>query len=364
MLALLAGAATFATAQNASVKGRLTGMPNAKIYLNEVKNNKLEARDTITPNSKGEYSLELKVEKDALYILRFNIERSNDIHLLVLPKEKITLDLEMMKAQPFVRIANAKGSKNVEAYAQFNHALSANLDALSAIDNEYVMPATTEQRKMELSNQYQNLMLQQNLAIRKIIEQNSSCLISAFLVTYFEQDFATYADLYEKVYEGLKKDHADNGFVAHLQQKLAASLKEGSLAPEIEMKDPQGNTRKLSDLRGNIVMVDFWASWCNPCRRENPNVVKLYHKYHSAGFEIYSVSLDKDKASWLRAIESDGLVWPNHVSDLRGWTSSGGATYGITSVPSTVLIDKQGRIIAKNLRGPDLERKLKELFGF
>lgn len=364
MLALLVGAATLASAQNATVKGKLTAMPNAKLYLSEVKNNKVEPRDTITPNSKGEYSLDLKVEKDALYILRTNIDRSNDIHVLVLPKEKITLDLEKMSAQPFIRISSTKGSKNMEAYMQFNHALSANLDALTAIDNEYVLPATTEQRKMELGNQYQNLMLQQNLTIRKIIEQNSSCLISAFLVTYFEQDFNTYADLYEKVYEGLKKDYSDNGFVVHLMQKLAASLKEGSLAPEIEMKDPEGKTRKLSDLRGNVVMIDFWASWCNPCRRENPNVVRLYHKYHSAGFEIYSVSLDKDKASWLRAIESDGLVWPNHVSDLRGWTSSGGATYGITSVPSTVLVDKQGRIIAKNLRGPDLERKLKELFGF
>jgi thiol-disulfide isomerase/thioredoxin len=110
-------------------------------------------------------------------------------------------------------------------------------------------------------------------------------------------------------------------------------------------------------------MIDFWASWCRPCRMENPNVVKLYHKYHDKGFEIYSVSLDKNRADWVRAIEQDGLVWPNHVSDLNGWTSSGGATYGIMSVPSTVLVDRDGKIIARNLRGYDLANKLKEIFG-
>ena len=96
---------------------------------------------------------------------------------------------------------------------------------------------------------------------------------------------------------------------------------------------------------------------------ENPNVVKLYKKYHSKGFDIFSVSLDKSRADWTRAIAQDGLEWENHVSDLNGWTSSGGAAYGITSVPSTVLVDRQGRIIARNLRGEQLELKLKEIFG-
>ena len=133
-------------------------------------------------------------------------------------------------------------------------------------------------------------------------------------------------------------------------------------APEISMKDTEGNTRHLSDLRGKVVLIDFWASWCGPCRRENPNVVKLYKKYHDRGFEIYSVSLDKEKSAWLKAIKDDGLVWPNHVSDLNGWTSSGGKTYGIMSVPSTVLVDKDGKIIARNLRGSELEKKLSEIF--
>ncbi len=129
------------------------------------------------------------------------------------------------------------------------------------------------------------------------------------------------------------------------------------------LADRDGNDRKLSNLRGKVVLIDLWASWCRPCRMENPNVVKMYKKYHSMGFEIFSVSMDRDRSAWLKAIKDDGLVWPNHVSDLQGWTSTGGATYGITSIPATVLIDKEGRVIARNLRGTELENKLKQIFG-
>ena len=133
-------------------------------------------------------------------------------------------------------------------------------------------------------------------------------------------------------------------------------------APEIAMSDPDGNTRRLSDLRGKVVLIDFWASWCGPCRRENPNVVKLYQKYHDQGFEIFSVSLDKDGNAWRNTIKADGLTWPNHVSDLQYWQSAAGRLYGISAIPATVLVDREGKIIARNLRGADLDRKLKEIF--
>ena len=119
--------------------------------------------------------------------------------------------------------------------------------------------------------------------------------------------------------------------------------------------------RKLSDLRGKVVLIDFWASWCGPCRRENPNVTRIYSQYHDKGFEIFSVSLDSDAASWKRAIESDKLVWPNHVSDLKKWQSQAAAIYGVRSIPSTFLLDKEGRIVHRDLRGADLERAVKQL---
>lgn len=135
----------------------------------------------------------------------------------------------------------------------------------------------------------------------------------------------------------------------------------GAIAPELEFPDPTGKMRKLSDLRGKVVLIDFWASWCGPCRRENPNVTRIYSEYHDKGFEIFSVSLDGDADSWKRAIEADKLVWPNHVSDLKKWQSQAAAIYGVRSIPSTFLLDKEGRIVQRDLRGADLERAVKML---
>jgi thiol-disulfide isomerase/thioredoxin len=125
-----------------------------------------------------------------------------------------------------------------------------------------------------------------------------------------------------------------------------------------------GKTKmKLSDLRGQIVLLDFWASWCGPCRKENPNVVKLYAKYKDEGFTVMSVSLDKDKAAWEGAIAKDNLTWPNHVSDLQQWSSKVGAIYQVKGIPFTVLIDKEGKIVQTNLRGEALDVELKRIFG-
>ena len=134
-------------------------------------------------------------------------------------------------------------------------------------------------------------------------------------------------------------------------------------APDIELPSPDGFALRLSDLRGKVVLVDFWASWCRPCRMENPNVVRLYQRFHDKGFEIFSVSLDQSRDAWLKAIQDDGLLWPHHVSDLRGWNSTAGRLYGISSIPATVLVDRQGNIVARNLRGSELEKKLTEIFA-
>lgn len=156
----------------------------------------------------------------------------------------------------------------------------------------------------------------------------------------------------------------DPNAVAVLSMELdrRRAFVEGALAPDFSQPTPDDKSKSLSDLRGKIVLVDFWASWCGPCRRDNPAVVKLYEEYKDKGFDILGVSLDRDKARWLDAIQADGLVW-NHVSDLKGWQNEVAKKYGVSSIPHTVLVDREGRIIARGLRGPALEQKLKELFN-
>ncbi|HNA42394.1 MAG TPA: TlpA disulfide reductase family protein, partial [Saprospiraceae bacterium] len=136
----------------------------------------------------------------------------------------------------------------------------------------------------------------------------------------------------------------------------------GLPAPDFTLETPDGKKVSLKDFKGKVVLIDFWASWCGPCRRENPNVVAMYNRYKDKGFEILGVSLDRSKEPWIKAIADDKLTWP-HVSDLKGWGSSAAALYGITSIPHTVLVDRDGRIVARQLRGEVLGKKLEEILG-
>jgi len=171
--------------------------------------------------------------------------------------------------------------------------------------------------------------------------------------------YLTFANLYINQYRSSSK-----GEIGRLEYDLKRSSTSttGAEAPDLAGATPEGGTLSLKELRGQYVLIDFWASWCGPCRRENPNVKANYEKYHSKGFEILGVSLDRDHTAWVNAIKQDGIHW-KHISDLKGWQSEHAKLYSVNSIPQTLLLDKEGNILARNLRGEQLGEKLKELFG-
>lgn len=195
-------------------------------------------------------------------------------------------------------------------------------------------------------------------------ERNTYALIMLGLATGFkgadDDCFKKYALQYMSDYPNLNVA-LNQDFQQHLANPKVKQFLIGEKAPDFKLLTPDGKELALSDLKGKIVMVDFWASWCKPCRKENPRAVQIYNRFKNQGFEILSVSLDQQKEAWLQAIESDGMPW-KHISDLKGWQCEAAKLYGVSSIPYTLVVDKEGRILAKNLRGEVLERRIAKEF--
>jgi len=208
---------------------------------------------------------------------------------------------------------------------------------------------------------YMSMMEGHQQRVADIVSKNTNSLAALAGIQQLDPD--KYLDIYKKAYADLSVKFPNNKYLSKLQQDINSfgKVTGGNEAPDFTFNTPEGKPLSLSSFRGKILLVDFWASWCGPCRKENPNVLRMYKKYHSKGFEILGVSLDESKEKWVAAIKKDGLVW-NHVSDLKGWGSQACSLYGIEAIPFAMLLDKDGKIIAKNLRGASLEKKLEELF--
>ena len=203
-------------------------------------------------------------------------------------------------------------------------------------------------------------------------------LMRAFFTTQiFGRSAGNYLELFKAADKALQADMPESKYatdfskmVSSIEQQITQSQAQpsspiliGAQAPEISLPGPDGKVRSLSAMKGKVVLLDFWASWCRPCRMANPHVVEMYNKYKSKGFDVFSVSLDRpgQKDAWVAAIQQDGLVWDNHVSDLQYWNSAPAGTYGVRSIPSTFLIDREGKIVALNPRNNLEEELLKVL---
>lgn len=192
------------------------------------------------------------------------------------------------------------------------------------------------------------------------IKKNPKSVVSPYLIisNAYQYELADLTSLTAALDTSLNK----SGYVQSLKERIQIlkSVEVGQPAIDFTMNDSTGKPVSLSSFKGKILLVDFWASWCSPCRAENPNVVKAFNEFNKKGFDILGVSFDTDKVKWMKATRDDKLLW-NHVSDLQGWGNAAGKLYGIMSIPANVLLDKDGKIIAKNLRGEDLHAKLAEL---
>ena len=328
--------------------------------------------DSALINKKGKFKMTATVE--AANFHRLAVDANSFVLLIPQAGEKITVSSNEKPIQKAYTVSGSPESSIIAGFVAEEQSIQVERNELMTSFNAAQAAGAADKVKEIQASLTNNNKRYRDLVIKTVNENsNSVASLVALGKLQINQDF----DSFKKVYEGLKSRYPDSEYVGQLESlvtkesarreseaKEGAATAVGSEAKAIKLPSPDGKEIALSDLRGKYVLIDFWASWCRPCRAENPNVVRLYKKYKDAGFEVYSVSLDNNKDRWVKAIEQDGLIWPSHVSDLKGWSCAPAKEYGVRGIPFTVLIDKDGNIIAKNLRGAALENKLAELFSF
>lgn len=330
-----------------------------QIYLDTLngKNPWIFAQSPI--NGDGTFQLNVSIMKPDIYRLR--LDDKNFLMMILSPGEIVALNMPGNKLGTDVNIEGSVHSKllynNLGQWQFFDN----QRENLNKKYNEIQASPKRDSLTPLIISEFRANDSLQKVTLKSQMEKQPASL--AWLFFQDKLDMTSDFDIIDKTETAMYKAFPDNDFVKqyHGQVENERKTANGHEAPEIALADPEGKIRKLSSLKGKVVLIDFWASWCGPCRKENPNVVNIYQKYKDKGFEVFSVSLDKDKAGWINAIAKDNLSWPNHVSDLKYWKSEGALTYGVTAIPYTVLLDKKGRIAAKKLRGEELEQKVAEL---
>ncbi len=281
-------------------------------------------------------NIELTLYKDSLYASKITGSKENDILQKYMDASKIIRD------------------ENISFRSQVNEARRKNDTAFLKEFNS---------KSLELKNK-------SNQFNKEFLGDNSEYLFSALLLESLLASKVLKTEEATEVINSFSKEVSNSAPGLRVKEKVNAELAtaEGSIAPDFTAPDPDGKEITLSKIRGKVTIIDFWAAWCGPCRKENPNVVKVYEKYHDKGLEIIGVSLDgtprqkNAKQAWLDAIEKDGLTW-HQVSNLNYFNDPVAKQYNIRSIPATFILDSDGEIVAKNLRGPALEKKIAELLN-
>jgi thiol-disulfide isomerase/thioredoxin len=354
-------------------------VPGAYIILDELKSNELKPIDSVKISSNGTFNFKREIKQPLFYLLKSN--NNNFLTMLVEPGEKITMKVHSDSLNYPISL---EGSKGTESMAEYNKILRTTIKKLTGLNKIYEQNLNTPElpRVIESLDSLANLyLIEINTFTKTYIDENLKSLVS--LVALYQQVAPSVYVLnptkdmkyFIKVDSSMFSQYPDYEPVITLHEQVkeltskmngepeaAPGSTSGAIAPEISLPTPAGDTIKLTSTRGSVVLLDFWASWCAPCRKENPNLVNVYNIYHRKGFQIYQVSLDKTKEAWEKGITDDHLDKWIHVSDVKYWNSIVVPLYKVESIPCNFLLDKDGRIIASNLRGEQLQKKLAEIF--
>lgn len=377
MALIVAGSCRNKTVQ---IKGELENpVAGEYIFLHELKSNELLKIDSARITDKGSFSFKRDIEIPLFLILKLN--DNNFLTMLAEPGERIEI---LAPHDSLSSPSSVTGSKGTIRMLDYNKTLKQTISKLMGLNAHYMknvdnpsLPAIMD----SLDNMAQTHIKEINSYTKSYINDNLTSLVS--LIALYQQvapnvyvldpsaDFSYFEKVDSSLYSLYPESEPVNAL--HNQVKeLAASLKgenksdakagPGDEAPEISLPTPEGKIINLHSTRGKIVLLDFWAAWCPPCRQESPNLVSAYDRFHKKGFDIYQVSLDRSKEDWVKGIETDKLGRWTHVSDIKYWSSVVVPLYGIESIPYNLLLDREGRIIAVNLRGGQLISKLEEVF--
>lgn len=369
-------------AAQSNISGNIINGAGQKLYFEQFFETRLNKLDSVTLDKSGKFSFNVNSEVTDYY--RISIKPTDFVVFIIKPGDKITVKADAKALNKSYTVKGSEYTMHLKEFSDLVNSYIKERDTISARFKRAIAAqkdAESEKLGKELGNAYNKFTVSRDAFLDKY--PTSPAL---FAVLSHVNPSADYDQL-KKIEKAMEKDMPNSWFrlqvkmaikkiddqraieeakakEAERQKLLKENLMPGKMAPDFTMADSMGIQKKLSDLRGQYVLLDFWASWCGPCRKENPNVIANYAKYKDKGFTVMSVSLDFDRKKWLDAIKKDKLVWPNHVSELKGWQTSVLPSYGITGIPFTVLIDKNGKIVQTNLRGPALEEKLKEIFGY